>query len=113
MLKLGGKRKRSETALPKTVPFPPAQGPEAAEGGTRKHIEVTIEYGKLGNYLTPAQRLARSIHEELGAESTLIPSTGGAFEVRVQGNLVFSKRATHRLPADEEIFYHVRAAQSF
>lgn len=33
----------------------------------------------------------------------LVPSKGGAFEVRVDGKLVFSKLAERRFPAYQEI----------
>jgi selenoprotein W-related protein len=33
----------------------------------------------------------------------LIPSSGGAFEVEVDGDLIFSKKATERHPAAPEI----------
>jgi selenoprotein W-related protein len=34
----------------------------------------------------------------------LRPSTGGCFEVSVDGKLIFSKLATQRFPEDQEIF---------
>ena len=37
------------------------------------------------------------------AELTLIPSGGGVFEVTVDGDLVFSKKATKRHPEYREI----------
>jgi selenoprotein W-related protein len=33
----------------------------------------------------------------------LIPSSGGVFEVKVDGALVFSKKATNRFPDEREI----------
>jgi len=75
--------------------------------------KVTIQYSKLGNYFKVARRLADAIREEFkGApiETELEPVLGSAYEVSVDGKLVFSKRATYRLPAADEIFYHVRAA---
>jgi selenoprotein W-related protein len=39
----------------------------------------------------------------LGVESELIPSSGGVFEVTVDGRKVFSKKALGRFPEDGEI----------
>jgi selenoprotein W-related protein len=33
----------------------------------------------------------------------LVPGVGGAFEITVDGRLVFSKKALGRFPTDEEI----------
>jgi len=33
----------------------------------------------------------------------LVPGVGGAFEITVDGNLVFSKKQLGRFPTDEEI----------
>jgi selenoprotein W-related protein len=71
---------------------------------------VEVEFCALGNYRRPAERLARAVREESGAAAELVPGRGGVFEVTVAGELVFSKRATARLPETEEILYHVRAA---
>lgn len=46
-----------------------------------------------------------------GAESELIPSGGGVFEVTVDGNLVFSKKASSRFPDDGEIAKLIRGAE--
>jgi selT/selW/selH-like putative selenoprotein len=37
------------------------------------------------------------------AEASLRRSAGGVFEIRVDGRLAFSKKATGRFPTDEEI----------
>jgi selenoprotein W-related protein len=68
---------------------------------------VSIEYCVPGNYERVARRLAQAIWAEFGESVELLPSRDGAFEVRVGGRLVFSKRATWRFPAEDEIFYHV------
>ena len=79
----------------------------------RGDVRVTIEYSKPGNYERVARRLADAICAEFKdchVETSLVPASGGVYEVSVNGKLVFSKRATYRLPADDEIFYHVRVA---
>jgi selenoprotein W-related protein len=40
----------------------------------------------------------------------LIPSSGGVFEIEVDGDLVFSKKALDRFPEDQEIFAAVDKA---
>ncbi len=39
----------------------------------------------------------------MGYEAELIPSSGGVFEVEIDGRLVFSKKEQGRFPSDEEI----------
>jgi len=41
--------------------------------------------------------------EGYGAEVELVPGVGGAFEITVDGRLMFSKKQTGRFPTDEEI----------
>ena len=43
-------------------------------------------------------------------KSRLIEGAGGIFDVKVNGKLVYSKRATGRFPEHDEIFYHVKQA---
>jgi len=47
--------------------------------------------------------LAKAIEGKLGIKSELIASDGGAFEVLVDGNKIFSKLSTGRFPDHEEI----------
>ena len=102
----------------------PAQGKVATHSRRRSQAEartdrlpglarVTIQFCELANYRPVAESLAEAIDREfLGfpVEIDLHPSRGGVYEVTVNGRLVFSKRATTRLPDPDEIFYHVRAA---
>jgi selenoprotein W-related protein len=77
-------------------------------------VKVAIEYCEPGNHEKVAKRLAEAIAAEFGGPAVEIethPSAGGVFEVRVDGRLVYSKRATFRFPSPDEIFYHVRAAR--
>lgn len=51
-------------------------------------------------------RLAEALLDDFGAdlaEVTLVPSGGGAFEVTINGELVFSKKREHRHPTIQEI----------
>ena len=41
--------------------------------------------------------------QSVGAEAELVEGSGGVFEVVVDGQLVFSKKALGRFPTDDEI----------
>jgi selT/selW/selH-like putative selenoprotein len=47
--------------------------------------------------------LAAEIQQELGVETQLIPSDRGAFEVKNEGTLVFSKHQQGRFPEPGEV----------
>ncbi len=40
----------------------------------------------------------------------LIDGSGGVFEVKVDGKLIYSKKATGRFPENDEVFFHVKQA---
>jgi selenoprotein W-related protein len=44
------------------------------------------------------------------AELRLVPSSGGVFEVNVDGNLVFSKKALRRHPQPGEVLQLLRTS---
>jgi len=54
-----------------------------------------------------AQELLMTFAEELG-EVALIPGAGGIFEVRLDGKLLFSRKAAGRFPESKEIKQMVR-----
>ena len=88
-----------------------------APSPSHRHLatQVTIEYCEIGHYLRPARDLLTAVRSEFpGAilDLDLVPSSGGVFEVSVDDRLIFSKKATRRLPDKDEIFYHVVAAIS-
>jgi selT/selW/selH-like putative selenoprotein len=43
------------------------------------------------------------LEERYGADVELVPGVGGAFEITVDGKLLFSKKQIGRFPTDEEI----------
>jgi selenoprotein W-related protein len=47
--------------------------------------------------------LAKVLEKKFGIAPELIKSSGGVFEVTVDGNLIFSKKKTHRFPDNQEI----------
>jgi len=53
--------------------------------------------------------LAESIKEQLGYQDVeLVPSGGGAFEVKVDGGIIFSKLRLGRFPGDGEVEKGIR-----
>jgi selT/selW/selH-like putative selenoprotein len=56
--------------------------------------------------------LQNAIKDKYGIESRLIEGSGGAFEVRIDGTLVFSKLKQFRFPEEEEIFVAIDRARS-
>jgi selT/selW/selH-like putative selenoprotein len=58
--------------------------------------------------LPRATSLAAELETKFGAQVELQPGAKGAFEVRVDGRLVFSKTALHRFPETTEIEAHLR-----
>lgn len=54
-----------------------------------------------------AQELLTTFEVELG-EVALIPGTGGVFEVRVKGELIWSRKAEGRFPESKELKQRVR-----
>lgn len=47
--------------------------------------------------------MADTIRRELGVEPKLVEGSGGIFDVKVDGRLIYSKHQTGRFPEDEEI----------
>lgn len=54
-----------------------------------------------------AQELLNTFSEELG-ETALVPGTGGIFEVRVDGELVWSRKDMGRFPEIKELKQLIR-----
>lgn len=46
--------------------------------------------------------------EQLHIEAALIPGGGGVFDVKTDGDLIYSKHETDRFPSDEEIIDSLR-----
>ena len=66
-------------------------------------MKITIEYCTKWNYLPRASRLEEELKNAFGAEVELLPSTGGVFEITVDGKIVFSKKELKRFPEEGEI----------
>ena len=55
------------------------------------------------NYKPQAAGLAEELKDAFGAETKLVSGSGGAFEVTVDGKLVYSKLETGRFPEPGEV----------
>lgn len=66
-------------------------------------MEVSIEYCETCNYRPIAASLALAIKKETGIQTKLISSKGQVFEVRVDAELIFSKKQLGRFPDHSEI----------
>ena len=53
-----------------------------------------------------------AIKDQYDLVATLIEGSGGAFEVRVDGKLIFSKFKTFRFPEHDEIFDAISSLES-
>jgi selT/selW/selH-like putative selenoprotein len=96
-----------------TAPISESCGAKVDDSLTYGEVRVLIQYCEIGNYSGVAQELGRAIRAEftgLPVEIEMSSSSGGVFEVSVNQRLIFSKKATFRLPSDAEIFYHIQAA---
>lgn len=49
-----------------------------------------------------AEELLKEYHEKI-SDFTIVPSTGGVFEVTLDNKLIFSKKELNRFPEPEEV----------
>ena len=76
-------------------------------------MEVRIEYCTAWNYQPRAASLADALKQKYGAgviTVDLIPGSGGAFEVSLNGTLLYSKLKTREFPTTEQITSAIDAA---
>ncbi len=66
-------------------------------------MTVECRYCSKLNYLPRAASLAAELKKQRGVDSTLVPGSGGEFEITVNGRLVFSKKQLGRFPDTEEL----------
>lgn len=75
-------------------------------GNEMKNYQVTVEFCMMWNYAPKAASLAEELFTHFRSEISemkLVPSSGGAFEVTVNGNKLYSKLDTGIFPKSEEI----------
>ena len=76
-------------------------------------MKLSIEYCSAWNYLPQASSLESEIKQEFpNTEITLIPSGGGVFEIVLDGQLIFSKKALNRFPEKGEIIKKLNVWES-
>ena len=66
-------------------------------------MNITIEYCTQWNYEPRALSLRDELMDNFGFSSELIESSGGVFEITVNGDLIFSKKELGRFPNLNEI----------
>ena len=67
-------------------------------------MKISIEYCAMWNYLPKASSLEVELKNNFPqADISLISSGGGVFEISLNGNLIFSKKALNRFPVVGEI----------
>ena len=67
-------------------------------------MKISIEYCAMWNYLPKASSLEVELKNNFPqADISLISSGGGVFEISLNGNLIFSKKALSRFPEYGEI----------
>ena len=74
-------------------------------------MKISIEYCTDWNYLPRASSLEAELKSTFPDVNTnLISSGGGVFEIMLDGNLIFSKRAKGRFPDDSEVVTLIKQA---
>ena len=66
-------------------------------------MKISIEYCTKWNYKPRASGLEEELKKEFEADLELIASSGGVYEIVVDGKKIFSKKALGRFPDDGEI----------
>ena len=67
-------------------------------------MKISIEYCAMWNYLPKASSLEVELKNNFTqADISLISSAGGVFEISLNGDLIFSKKALNRFPEGGEI----------
>lgn len=75
-------------------------------------MQLSIEYCITCNYRPMAASLAIVIKKEIGIDTQLVGSKkAGAFEVILDGELIFSKLQSNRFPDHQEIVAELRAVR--
>ena len=70
-------------------------------------MNLSIEYCNQWNYLPQAASLATKLLDKYGEDIqslSLIPSSGGVFEISKDSSIIFSKKELGRFPDENEVF---------
>ena len=74
-------------------------------------VKLEIEYCTQCNWLLRASWTAQELLTTFGSDITslaLVPGTGGIFEVRLNGAVIFSRKQAERFPESKELKQLVR-----
>ena len=74
-------------------------------------MNISIEYCVQWDYWPQASSLAAVIKQELGITAGYIKSGNGKFEIVVNGELLYSKKATGKFPATNDIVEKLKSLQ--
>ncbi len=73
------------------------------------NVQISIEYCGTCNYRPIAASLAMAIQQTIGVVPVLVHSNrSGAFEVRADGEILFSKLRSGSFPTKEEVLAGIR-----
>ena len=75
-------------------------------------MTISIEYCTQWNYEPRALSLRDELMDNFGFSSELIESSGGVFEIKANGHLIFSKKQLGRFPNPGEIVQFIEDLQS-
>ena len=75
-------------------------------------MDISIEYCTQWNYEPRALSLRDELSNKFGINSELIESSGGVFEIKANGHLIFSKKQLGRFPNPDEIVQFIEDLQS-
>ena len=66
-------------------------------------MNIEITYCQELNYKPEADRVSAEINSAIDVDVALIPGSGGVFDVKRDGELIFSKHELGRFPGKDEI----------
>lgn len=61
-------------------------------------MRISIVFRQSSDYQIHANRLAKQIKKEKGIEPELVIGSGDVFDIRLDGDLIYSKAHTGKLP---------------
>ena len=66
-------------------------------------MKGSIEYCTMWGYESRAVSLAANVKQYFGLEMQLIKSSGGVFEIKLDGQLIYSKKQTGEFPEEMDV----------
>ena len=65
-------------------------------------MNIEIEYCEMWNYKPQADRVSAEIKTATGLEPKLVPGSGGIFEIRKDGEIIWKKMRSGHYPEEGE-----------